>query len=481
MSDTELLELINSFINDICASNKSSIKIAIMSRYTMLKPIFKFIWDPHLKFHVTSASIKKREADIKLDEVVLRYKSLPGLLEYLTDSGTTASNATRDAVLYYISQNLKYKDLIYTIMDKKKKLKIGMGLKNVQRAFPGLFKSFDVALGYSFKSAEKYFNKSVEVDKWLISRKYDGVRAIILCVGTLDNLADVTINVFSRREKKVKVVNSLVKYIKNYIIDAYARIKRSEMLEELNDTEPIEKKDIVDSNTFSIVLDGEIIVWGDDKLENFKSAVSQFRRNVQMQNLHYKVFDMLTAEEFHAGKSTRLFSERINMLTRVLTMANEKVMQDAESEMVSIVQQYDYTPKLFKQLTQQYISEKWEGLILRRDAPYKGKRSNDIIKVKKGDSTELVVIRIITGTQPTKCDDGTMKDEAVLAAAIVMNKNVEVAVGTGFSLMDKRKYYKNPELLLKKIIRVDYMEETEDGSLRHPVFQGIVGDKLRDI
>ena len=43
-----------------------------------------------------------------------------------------------------------------------------------------------------------------------------------------------------------------------------------------------------------------------------------------------------------------------------------------------------------------------------------------------------------------------MKDEAVLAAAIVMNKNVEVAVGTGFSLMDKRKYYKNPELLLKK-------------------------------
>ena len=51
----------------------------------------------------------------------------------------------------------------------------------------------------------------------------------------------------------------------------------------------------------------------------------------------------------------------------------------------------------------------WEGVMLRKDAPYKGKRSNDILKVKKMHDEEYIVKDIEYG--PFRIVDKELKQE----------------------------------------------------------------------
>jgi len=468
MPDSKTLERIQYFIDEINSTNKVNDKIRIMDSYYDLKHIFKLIWDPNLKFHVTPDSLKKRLVKFRDPQYIYTgntYPLLIDLLKYLTKDETTSSNHTRDIVLHYICANIKHANLIYLIMDKNKKLKIGMGVKTVQKVFPNLFHVFNVSLGVSMKNARKYFQKSIEGnEKWFISRKYDGVRTIIICTGTL---CEPIVKAYSRQGNQAHTIEKIITYIITYVLSAYIHSK-----EEL-------KKD---EQSLDLVLDGEIIVMENNQVEDFTKAVSQFRRkNMQMADPHYKVFDILTIEEFYKPESSSFkFSYRTKKLNKVLSLVNETVKKHNSEEKISSITQYKYTGDLLEKMIQQYQRENWEGLILRKDFIYKGKRSNDIIKIKKTQSVELQVIKTINGTQPTM-QNGVMKEEEVLASAVVDYKGIQVSVGTGFSLLDKRKYYNQPEKIIGKTIRIDYMEETADGSLRHPAYKGIVGELTREV
>jgi len=71
--------------------------------------------------------------------------------------------------------------------------------------------------------------------------------------------------------------------------------------------------------------------------------------------------------------------------------------------------------------------------------------------------------------------------EDVLSAVIVTHKGGRVKVGSGFSLDERRKYFKDPSGILGSIITVQYFEETVDqdgnNSLRFPVFKANHGKK----
>jgi len=59
----------------------------------------------------------------------------------------------------------------------------------------------------------------------------------------------------------------------------------------------------------------------------------------------------------------------------------------------------------------------------------------------------------------------------------IEHKENEVGVGSGFSLDERKKYFKNPELLMGKTVTIQYFEESKnkDGeySLRFPVVKHI--------
>ena len=117
---------------------------------------------------------------------------------------------------------------------------------------------------------------------------------------------------------------------------------------------------------------------------------------------------------------------------------------------------------------------KWEGLMLRKNEKYKGGRTKDLLKVKQFYDAEYIVKDILTGDfRVISNETGLEETIKTMTAVIIENKGVSVKVGSGFSIDERKKYYKNPNLIIGKKITVQYFEETPDKSLRFPTFKGI--------
>jgi DNA ligase-1 len=117
--------------------------------------------------------------------------------------------------------------------------------------------------------------------------------------------------------------------------------------------------------------------------------------------------------------------------------------------------------------------------MLRSDAPYKGKRSKDLLKYKAFSDDEYEVVDVEMG--PFRyVKDGAECEETMLSCVTIKHKGYDVRVGSGFSIEQRQEFYKNPKKILGKIILVQYFEETENEkggiSLRFPTFKYLYGD-----
>jgi DNA ligase-1 len=120
----------------------------------------------------------------------------------------------------------------------------------------------------------------------------------------------------------------------------------------------------------------------------------------------------------------------------------------------------------------------WEGLMLRADEPYKGKRSKDLLKYKSFSDDEYEVVDVEMG--PFRyVKDGAECEETMLSCVMIQHKGYTVRVGSGFSIEQRQEFYKNPKKILGNIITVQYFSESEnqDGgiSLRFPTFKILHG------
>jgi DNA ligase-1 len=185
------------------------------------------------------------------------------------------------------------------------------------------------------------------------------------------------------------------------------------------------------------------------------------------------MFDMLTLEDFLAGTSTETFGTRSG---RLFWLDNDNGLKyAAHLDQLRVnsdddVQNYMVTAR----------QNGWEGLMLRKDSTYLGKRSNEILKIKEMHDSEYTVIDIETAVQRVIVD-GAEVEELMLKNAIVEHRGNRVQVGSGFSLEQRRFFRDNPQELIGKVITVQYFEETQDQhgaySLRFPVFKTIYGNE----
>ena len=355
----------------------------------------------------TPSPPKKKTSDSSL-------KCLPSkLVKYINRKGPPIPAKTckigtikhgNDGLLYIIKSNARYK--------RWQKYKGPIGTKMVKKSAKKLFK---VSL------ANKYKPSFVKSGKWFISRKLDGVR----CVVHVD-VKNKKVTSYSRTGLVFETLGNLENEILNNITS-------------------------FDQNYY---IDGEIVNIKDGK-ESFKGIMQQIRRkNYTIPSPKYYAFDLIKEEDFEKALSKDIFSERMNKLN--------KIMIDG-FQSIEILEQVKYTPKDFEDLASRSAKEGWEGLMLRKDTTYKGKRSNELVKYKLMNDAEFRVI-------------GVVKDEPrkVLSAIIIDYNNTKV--GSGFSLEEKIKYYNDPSKIIGKIITVQYFEKTEK-SLRFPIFKGIHGEK----
>jgi DNA ligase-1 len=120
----------------------------------------------------------------------------------------------------------------------------------------------------------------------------------------------------------------------------------------------------------------------------------------------------------------------------------------------------------------------WEGLIVRRNVVYEGKRGKNMLKCKTFKDAEYVVLDTEVG--PFRViEDGCEKTIDVMSNIIIEHKGNRVSVGSGWSLSQRVHYYNNPNDIIGKIVTVKYFQESVNKSgeysLRFPTLKIVHG------
>ena len=427
-----MIKEINDFLDRMNSTNSSNDKVeTIKSSSRIIQKILYYTYNSFLQFNVTPKLLEKRS---DLCNRYTKFNSMFDLLDSLNHRLITGHKAIKE-VNGFILNNPEYKDILYLVLERN--LKIRASTKLINKALPRLIPTFNVALANKYDDKTK---KKVDLEKdvWYVSRKLDGVRCIIV----VDEKGKA--RCYSRAGKQFHTL-SLV------------------------------EKDIESLGVKNVVFDGEMCIVDNQGNEDFQSIMKEInRKDHTIKNGLFQTFDYIIYEDFSKGYSNKMtFSERLFTLQNLLLNKNLKF--------ISFLEQ---TPVLsFHELTafsSTAASKGWEGLMLRKNDFYKGKRSNDILKVKTFFDEEYIVTDIETG--PFRyIKEGKEVEEEMLSSVSIIHKNNKVSVGSGFSIDQRKHYYKNPEMILGKEITVQYFEESQNQlgeySLRFPVLKIVHGEK----
>lgn len=219
------------------------------------------------------------------------------------------------------------------------------------------------------------------------------------------------------------------------------------------------------------VLDGECCIVDSNGDEDFRSITRLAKKkDFTIPNPMYMIFDMLTHEEFESQKGTTPFSKRSAKL-------REQFAMNGEGQYMSMMKQTLITSqKQFDDVYDLALEKGWEGLVIREDVGYEGKRTNHLLKVKEMTDAEYEVLAIQAGPFQYVVK-GRQKTEQMMTNVLIMHKGVQVSVGSGFSIAERKEFFKNPKAIVGKKITVQYFQETENDqgtiSLRFPIYKGI--------
>jgi DNA ligase-1 len=424
-------------VRDLRATSSTIDKQGIIEDYcnhhsaaaTFTKQILKYTYHPLWQYNVTSDNLKKKS---KLRGK--QYKNFFDLLDSLKSRKITGHDAI-GAVNSFIDTYPEYEELIHCIIDKD--LKTRAGDKIINKAIPDHIPEFSVAL------ADKYEPKLVDwKDGWYVSRKIDGAR----CIAIVDSDGNTTF--YSRTGKEFDTLGVVRDGIKNLGVT-------------------------------DVVFDGELCLVDDDGNEDFQGIMKQLKKKDHtIPNPSFKIFDMITHDEFYSkqGKSNRPYSIRYNNL--------REVMKNNTCTCLSVLgQELIKDDNHFAEWTKRGNDYGWEGVMLRADEPYKGKRSKDLLKVKKFFDDEYEVVDVEMGPFRYVLN-GREHEETMLSCVMIDHKGYIVRVGSGFTIEQRKEFYQHPEKIVGNIITVQYFEETQnqDGgiSLRFPTLK-IVHGNIREI
>ena len=424
------LEQIQEFVDAQNATNSNTDKLNVLKKYAKNEAVrnaLEYTYNTFKQYGVTSANCKKNSKLIKYG-----YSDLFKLLDDLSIRFITGHTAT-SLVNGFVEANKKHEDLIFSIIDRN--LKTRSTTSMINKVIPGLIPTFDVALANSYD--EKMAKKVDFNDTWFVSRKLDGCR----CICIINEDGEPTY--FSRAGNEFLTLKNL---------DA----------------------EIISLGLKNMVIDGEICMLDANGNENFQGIIKEIKRKDHtIENPFFYMFDLLTMEEFINKEGTTTFGVRNVLLDNLFFQKEFKNI--------------DYLPQtvlIDEQMLMIHVTTAkengWEGLMLRKDAPYQGKRSNDVLKVKQFYDAEYVVVDIENAVNRVIVD-GKEVEELMMRNVVIEHKGYRVQVGSGFSHEQKRFYFENPNEIIGKQITVQYFEESHNQnggiSLRFPTVKAIYETK----
>jgi DNA ligase-1 len=400
----ELKQFVDEMKNTSSLNEKKVIIESIKDNKFITKAL-NYTFDPYKKYYITSKTCKKNKDKVNL----VQDHTLFSMLDILNTRIVTGHDAIK-LVNGFVEYNPEYEDLIFSIIDRN--LEIRASESVINKVIPGLIPTFDVALANKFDPKRVDWN-----DLWFASRKLDGVR----CITVVD--LNGKINCYSRQGNEfetLQVVKDAVKQL----------------------------------GVVGVVFDGEICLMDENGNEDFQGIMKQIKRkNHTIDNPKYVMFDYLTKSEFDSKESTVTLAERI---ARFAKLSNAIDSLDSLSVLEqTVVNDDDH----FASLKSKAEEKGFEGVMLRKNVGYEGKRSQNLLKVKKFFDAEYVVESI------------DFEDHRVI------RDGKEVVVGSGWNQEQRIKYEANPNLIIGKTITVQYFEESKNQqgelSLRFPTVKHV--------
>lgn len=200
-------------------------------------------------------------------------------------------------------------------------------------------------------------------------------------------------------------------------------------------------------------LDGELYRHSSDE-DNFSEIVSVIRKTKPTRQDLEKSAEMVQYWIYDLPSYPETFSERFAELQRLF---EEFHLDDS----FVLVETFKCTSKAeVSKYLEQFVSEGYEGAIVRLDALYESKRSKNLLKVKQFNDEEFSIIRIEEGR-------GNLSGKA--GKVVVDVDGVEVAAGLKFSYEEAEQIWNNRDYYVGKKATIKYFgDKTPDGSLRFP-------------
>jgi DNA ligase 1 len=429
------MENVVKIIGELQAESSKTGKEAILRANKdneLFRKVLRFVYNP---FIVTGLSTKKITKNVKINS-----SSYPTTLEEAINH-LRKNNSGRDtdiAVIQAFINTLEtdeMKEVAQQIFTKD--LKVGITEKTINKVYgKGEIPSFGVML------AESYAKKEDKVKgKFFITLKLDGNRCV--AVNEEDG-----VKFFTRKGQPIQGMTELENQFKEL--------------------------------PKGLVYDGELLLVNKDNLpsdELFRATQKVVRKDGEKKDLEFHVFDSVSIEEFYDGKSKKTYEQRRNTLDLMFNHFNDGQIQAIK--LLPVL--YEGTDKNMIGVLMKWAEEKnYEGLMVNTaNGLYVTKRTDNLLKVKQFKTADLLVVSL------EKAIDGQFKD--LLARVNVEYKGNLVGVGSGFTIEERRQFTEDPDLIVGKIIEVQYFEESKDEktgepSLRFPVFKGIRHDKgLEDV
>lgn len=423
------LDIVASLRQDLLEDNSANNKKAKLSEFvsmykdnkavmTVLDMIFnseKFSLTSKIFEHPASFRTDNKESSVSDIEV-------SAALATLQIQSISASQKKDLLKTYHESLSKGAAEVLECILDKD--LKCGVS-SATYKACVKTNKTLGVSLANSYFNKKKKVN--FEKDDWYMSRKLDGCRLNIIKQGD-------KVLTLSRTGKEFTTLEVL--------------------------------KHIFQQIPGDFVLDGEVITKSGLDHDDFKSIVSQVKRkDYTIPDPVMMVFDMYSLEVAYGEETSAIFSERYKTLQEFFNR-NKEVLGD---NVIIVDQKKVVDEDMLMEEFNKAEDAGWEGLMIRKDVSWEGKRTDNLLKIKSFEDGEFTITGYTLGDFRYK---NTVLHN-VLASVEVYYKGYTCSVGSGWSLDERKNYASEPEQLIGRVLKVKYFEETTNDkgekSMRFPI------------
>ena len=412
---------VSEILNQIKNTQGSNAKKEILRQHEsneILRSALKYGLDPFTPFNIVKVPKVKTRLEFPLSEKE-SWKEFFVVLDECASRDVTG-NAAIDRVHACFS-SVKPEDEAWMRKILKKHLAIGASTKTVNKVFPGLIPTFEVALAQKFEEKRLKGKTTVAVEP-----KLDGIR----CFGIVEGG------------------------------EAHLYARSGKLITNFNDTIGNELSMLPDG-----CYDGEIM--GEDFVALMRQAYR--KDNVITEGTYLALFDYLPITEWKTRKAQMTCGERYKELVmRVRGTSADDIARGypptRKPKYLKVVQRFysnaDYTE--IKNLHDKFVLEGFEGAMVKDlTAPYKFGRGPEVMKLKAFHDVDLKIEKLL---------EGTGKHSGKLGSVAVDYLGVEVQVGSGFSDEFRETIWEDPDSFIGRMIEVRYQEVTPDGSLRFPTF-----------